>query len=280
MVIINKGKCNGCKICTDICHEHCMDIENNLITIRYNQCSTCGQCIAICPQQALTWDNVQPTAFNKEILPSDKQVDELLKERRTIRDFSDRKIDKILLEEIINYGIYAPAHSFDFRAIIVDDDKIKDLIDKILMQVTFRIYNLIRSVILQKIARLISPVLEAEYLKAKSKLSVVVERNTVFPTFPSAFILIIADKRVPLSLESAQYALYNMNLYSQTKGLGCRNLVGNQGILNKNKSFRKKLGLKKNERIRGMIGIGYPKFKFKNKVQGKKMSIQWNGIQN
>ena len=178
MVIINKGKCNGCKICIDICHEHCMNIENNLITIKYSQCSTCGQCIAICPQQALTWDNVQPAAFNKEVMPSDKQVDELLKERRTIRDFSDRKIDKILLEEIINYGIYAPAHSFDFRTIIVDDDKIKDLIDKILMQVTFRIYNLIKSVILQKIARLISPVLEAEYLKAKSKLSVVVERNT------------------------------------------------------------------------------------------------------
>ena len=85
---------------------------------------------------------------------------------------------------------------------------------------------------------------------------------------------------MPFSLESAQYALYNMNLYSQTKGLGCRNLAGNQGILNKNKSFRKRLGLKKNEHIRGMIGIGYPKFKFKNKVQGEKMSIQWNGIQN
>jgi NAD-dependent dihydropyrimidine dehydrogenase PreA subunit/nitroreductase len=280
MVVINNEKCNGCKICTDICHEHCMYIEDNLITIRYNQCSTCGQCVAICPRQALSWDNVQPTAFNKELLPSDKQVDELLKERRTVRDFSDRKIDKILLGEIINYGIYAPANSFDFRVIIVDDDEIKALIDKILMQVTLRIYNLIRYSILQKISRLISPVLEAEFIKAKSKISVVVERNTVFPTFPSAFIIIIADKRVPLSLESAQYALYNMNLYSQTKGLGCRNLVGNQGILNKNKSFRKRLGLKKNERICGMMGIGYPKFKFKNKVEGKKMSIQWNGVQN
>jgi ferredoxin len=276
MIKIDSDKCNACGLCTKICHESCLRLDDNILKVDYKFCSTCTQCIAICPQQALTWDNVQPTAFNKEVLPTDKQVDELLKERRTIRDFSDRKIDKILLEEIINYGVYAPAHSFDFRAIIVDDDKIKDLIDKILMQVTFRIYNLIRSVILQKIAKLISPVLEAEYLKAKSKLSVVVERNTVFPTFPSAFILIIADKRVPFSLESAQYALYNMNLYSQTKGLGCRNLVGNQRILNKNKSFRKRLGLKKNERICGMIGIGYTKFKFKNKVQGKKMNIQWN----
>lgn len=128
----------------------------------------------------------------------------------------------------------------------------------------------LRSGILQKIARLISPVLETEYLKAKSKLSLVAGRNTVFPAFPSAFILIIADKSVPLTLESAQYALYNMNmnLYSQTKGLGCRNLVGNQGILNGNKSFRRRLGLKKNERIRGMMGIGY---------QSQNLGIKWKG---
>ena len=29
-----------------------------------------------------------------------------------------------------------------------------------------------------------------------------------------------------------------------------------------------------------MTGIDYPKFKFRNKVEGEKMSIQWNGIQN
>jgi hypothetical protein len=139
---------------------------------------------------------------------------------------------------------------------------------------------LIKHRILQKLAKLISPVFEAELLKAKSKLSMVVDRNSVFPTFPSAIIFVIADKKVPLSLESAQYALYNINLYAQTKGLGCRNLVGNQGILNRNKSFRKSLGLRKNEQIRGIMGVGYPKFKFKNKVEGKKMNIQWNGGQN
>ncbi len=280
MVVINKEKCKGCKTCTSICHENCMYIENNLITIRYNYCSTCGQCIAICPHQALSWDNVQPIVFNKEKLPTDEQVDELLKERRTIRDFSDLKINKALLEEIVNYGMYAPTHSFDFRTIIIDNDEIKELIDKILMRITTRIYNLIKPRIIHKLAKLISPVLEAEYLKAQSKLSVVIKRNTVFPSFPSAFIFIIADKSVPLSIESAQYALYNINLYAQIKGLGCRNLVGNQAYLNKNKSFRKKINLKKNERIQGTIGIGYPKYKFKNKVEGKKMNIQWNGGQN
>ncbi len=280
MVIIDNEKCTGCKICMNICHEHCMDIENNLITIRYNDCSNCSQCIAICPQQALSWDNIQPIAFNNEKLPTDEQVDELLKERRTIRSFSDQKINKILLEEIIDYGMYAPAHSFDFRTIIVDDDKIKELIDKILMRFTTRIYYLLKPRIIGRLAKLISPVFESEYLKAKSKLALIVDRNTAFPTFPSAFIFIIAYKRVPLSLESAQYALYNINLYAQTKGLGCRNLVGNQKILNNNKLFRKRLRLKKNEQICGVMGIGYPKFKFKYKVQGKKMRIQWNSGQN
>jgi nitroreductase len=257
-----------------------MYLENNHIIINYNSCSTCGQCIAICPHQALSWDNIQPIKFNKEKLPTVEQIDELLKERRTIRDFAEHKIDKILLEEIVNFGIYAPAHSFEFRTIIVDDDNIKKLIDIILMRATKRIYNIIKYGILQRLARLISPVLEAEYLKAKSKLSAVVRRNTVFPSFPSAFIFIIADKRVPLSIESAQYALYNINLYAQIKGLGCRNLVGNRGILNRSKSFRKKLGLKKKEQILGLMGIGYPKYKFKNKVEGKKVNIQWNQLQN
>jgi ferredoxin len=280
MVIIDNEKCTGCGICIQICHEDCMGIENNLVTIRHNHCSTCGQCIAICPLQALSWDNIQPIAFNKKKLPDDEQIDELLKERHTIRDFSERKIDKAQLEEIVNYGMYAPAHSFDFRTIIIDDDIIKELIDKILVRVTVRIYNLIKPKILQKIAKLISPVLEAEYLKAKSKLALVVKRNTEFPTFPAAFIFIVAGKNVPLSLESAQYALYNMNLFAQIKGLGCRNLVGSQGILNRSRSFRKLLGLKRNELIRGSMGIGYPKFKFKNKVQGRKISIQWNRRQN
>jgi len=89
-------------------------------------------------------------------------------------------------------------------------------------------------------------------------------------------VMIVGGKRIPLSLESAQYALYNIDLYAQTLGLGCRNLVGNQMFLNRSKSLRKLLKIGKDEKVYGTIAIGYPAIKFKNKVVGKQIPIQWN----
>lgn len=48
-------------------------------------------------------------------------------------------------------------------------------------------------------------------------------------------------------------------------------------ILNKSQLIRNLLGLKKSEKIFAIMGLGYPAIKFKNKVIGKKMTIQWNG---
>ena len=51
-------------------------------------------------------------------------------------------------------------------------------------------------------------------------------------------------------------------------------------ILNVNKKFIKSIGLDKNEKIFGTITMGYPAVKFRNKVLGKKINIQWNTIKN
>ena len=68
-----------------------------------------------------------------------------------------------------------------------------------------------------------------------------------------------------------------MNLVAQAMGLGCRNLVGNQSILNRSHALREELRLKKSERIFGLLGIGHPDVKFVNKVEGRSLSLQWNG---
>jgi len=92
--------------------------------------------------------------------------------------------------------------------------------------------------------------------------------------------LIVGDKRTPLSSESAQYALYNIDLYAQSKGISGSSMVGNQMVLNKNKEFRKLIGINKNERIFGSISMGYSAVRFRNKVLGKNIPIQWNALSN
>ncbi len=279
MIIIDHDKCNLCRVCEAICHEYCINIENDTLTIDYKYCSTCTQCIAICPRKALSWDNVKPESFNKSLYPSPDQIDELLRERRTIRDYTGRGIDRSILEEITEYLVYAPTHNFNFRIMIIDDEQMIEFIDSIILKFALKTYKWFYSTpIIYSLLKIFTPSREHEYLKAKPKLEAAERRKSGFKTKPAAIIVIIGDKRIPLSLESAQYALYNMDLYAQTRGLACRNLVGNQRVINRNKQFRRMAGLKPEERIFGILTLGYAAVKFKNKVDGKKPLIQWNDI--
>jgi nitroreductase len=225
----------------------------------------------------LSWDNIEPESFNRSLYPSPDQMDELFRERRTIRDYKGKKIDRLLLEELAGYIVYAPTHNFNFRIIIIDDELIIDLIDSIILKFVKITYNwFYKNNVIYSLLRLFSPSREHEYLKAKPKLEAAKRREGGFKTKPAAIIMIIGDKRIPLGLESAQYALYNMDLYAQVRGLACRNLVGNQKVINNNNKFRRLVGFKPEERIFGVLTLGYPAVRFRNKVKGKKVMIQWN----
>lgn len=277
MIVIDQKKCNGCGLCTKICHESCMQFYNNFLYIDHKYCSTCTQCIAICPEQALSWDNIKPESFDKSLYPDSASMAELLMERRTVRDFTGKKIDRSLLEEIAGYAIYAPTHDFNLRIIIIDDESLIKRIDSLILNFSLNLYKWVyKPGIIHFLIKLVTPGLESEYLKAKPKLENTRRRNSGFKTKPAAIIMIIGNRRIPLSLESAQYALYNIDLYAQVRGIACRNLVGNQMILNGNKKFRKLIGLNKNDRIYGTLLVGYPAIRFRNKVIGKKIRIDWN----
>lgn len=278
MVTIEQDKCTGCGVCVRICHEHCMTVHSRKISIDYASCSTCTQCVAACPERALAWDYIYATPFNAELMPTPDQMDELLKQRRTVRHFKSDKISREALEKLATYGAYAPTHSHNFRMVIIDDGSIIDVMDRVLMKYTSRLYSLLfKPKIIYFTMKLFAPSMEGEYLRAKTKVQAGVKKGSIVRSGPAAFIAVIGSSHTPLNLESAQYIIYNLTLVAQAMGWGCRNMVGNQAILNRNGGFRKVLNLNKADRIFGLVGIGYPSAKYLNKVEGRKLPIQWNG---
>lgn len=276
MITIYQNSCNSCGLCVKICHEHCMTLKENNIQIDHDVCSHCCQCVAVCPTRALGWNGEKPIPFNKKNLPSPEQINELLMERRTIRFFKKDKIDRKDIEKVINLGNFAPSHSPTFRTIAVDDNKIIKQIDREVYHNNKKIYRyLFKPKIMKWLVKMVSGVYQYEFNKAKSKLESSLEHECAYPNRPPVLIFVVGDKRIPLMMESAQYVLYNMMLAAQVRGLGCRNLVGNQMFLTKNKKIRRILGIIKHERIFGFMGIGYPAIKFSNKFQGRDMPVQW-----
>lgn len=282
MVTINESKCRACGDCIKICHEYCMHLVNESISINYKLCSTCGQCIAVCTQQALDWNHNPPQKFSLKNFPSPEEVGELLGQRRTIRHFKKEKPARSLVEEIVNYGILAPSHHHDFRVQIIDEDELLEFIDRTVYHNNQRIYRfLYKPKWVQSLIKKFSANRQfLEYQRARPKLENSLKIGKAYANLPPVIILILGRKNLPLAIESAQYILYNMNLYGMSRGLGGRILVGNQMFLNKDAGLRKYLGISKKEKICGMIGIGYPAVKFRNKIMGRKFDIQWNSSSN
>jgi nitroreductase/NAD-dependent dihydropyrimidine dehydrogenase PreA subunit len=274
MITIDKDKCTGCGLCEKICHESCIAVVDNSPNINYEVCSTCTQCIAVCPQKSLTWDNKPPIAYNKINLPSPEQLDELFRERRSTRLFKKDKIERAQLEEIVKCGIYAPTENFRLRAIIVDDEAIIEALEQVLMKITMRIYRFVfQPKFLSGLARMIG--LSHTYLRSKAKVEEAVKRGHAFSSMPTAMVFIVGEKRIPLSDASAQYALSNMIYFAQSQGIGSC-LSGNGPLFfDKDKEVRKHLKLHRRENILGALFLGYPVIKFANKVVGKAMAIQW-----
>jgi nitroreductase len=253
-----------------------MTLVDGVPSVDLAYCSTCTQCIAICPQQAISWNSTPPEAYDRARLSTPEQIDELLKERRTIRRFKRKKIERALLEEIVSYGIYAPTNNYHLRAVVVEDKTMIEALDQIMVRFSARILRLFYK------PRLLFALLSRlwptpDYSLNKPKLEAVAERGYTFDHHASAMVFIIGDRKTPLSEASAQYALYNMVLYAQTKGVGSCMWGPGQIFLTRTREARQILGMERHERIYGTVLLGYPAVKFANKVHGKALPIQWNG---
>lgn len=117
-------------MCATVCHNGCVVISGGRARISRALCDRCAQCVAVCPQRALSWDGVPSLPVDEACLPSVEQLDELFKERRSTRFFKGDRIDRSLLHEIVSYGAYAPTNNHDLRVVIVDDRQVIEALER------------------------------------------------------------------------------------------------------------------------------------------------------
>jgi len=95
--------------------------------IHEDLCFSCGHCVAICPQEAITHRDFPQGSVNQinlDILPSPEQVFELIKIRRSIRAFKDKPVERDSIERIIAAARYAPSgHNAQSTEFVVVQEK-------------------------------------------------------------------------------------------------------------------------------------------------------------
>ena len=114
---INKEICNGCGLCVSVCKDFGLQITDEKVALTETPlfgCVACGHCMAICPTGAIE-------IYGRELSPNDlfelpnrntaanyEQLLNLLKLRRSVREFKKQTVEKELINKIIEAACTAP----------------------------------------------------------------------------------------------------------------------------------------------------------------------------
>jgi nitroreductase/NAD-dependent dihydropyrimidine dehydrogenase PreA subunit len=264
---IDKEKCTNCKQCIQECGRGYFTVTKKG-DVRFNEklstCNICGHCIAICPEEAIITKNLDdvvtfPGIDSPETILESDNLLKLLRAKRSIRRYKNKKVPKELLDKIFEAMRYAPSASNNrnWRYVIISDpEKIQTLSDEIVKvnyaymgfqsgEQALQYFKSIGRSIFHK-----APHLIVLYYK-------VVEKSTVM---------------VGLRANDAGIALTYGMLEAETLGLGTCWIGMVQGSVPMNKEILKILGIK--GMVLGAFTLGYPAVKYRRAVPRTPLKIK------
>ena len=116
LVTIDHTLCRRDGICRAVCPMNLFEEDNERFPVFRNgaeqNCIACGHCVAVCPTGALGHEQLpleNAPLIDHSLTASAVAVDQLIKGRRSIREFSDEPVGKTLVEEIIDASRFAPS---------------------------------------------------------------------------------------------------------------------------------------------------------------------------
>jgi Fe-S-cluster-containing hydrogenase component 2 len=125
---IDVESCSGCGLCKSVCIRDNIEIDETAYETKGN-CFECGHCMAICPEGAINL-----IAFNDKLerieeydsrkIPVDyDDLLQLLKQRRSIRWFKNKKVDKDTFNKLFEGAYYSPSaqNQQDVEFVVLDE---------------------------------------------------------------------------------------------------------------------------------------------------------------
>lgn len=124
--VIDKSKCNGCKLCERQCKSSCIDMENHKID--YSRCVACMDCIDTCRHGAITFGNRFSRRFAshndiQEVAHDDKTADI---QNNTIKAADNGRRTFIATAAIVGSAVAAQAQGRKRRMPLVKEKKRND----------------------------------------------------------------------------------------------------------------------------------------------------------
>ena len=280
--------CQKCGLCAMTCmstvfHQEAKGIMPTIGDLE--RCYGCGQCVAICPQGAITHSRypegtVHP--IRSEVLPTYDHIRELIRSRRSKRLYRDREVERDVIEKVLDVARCGPSgHNSQTTEFIVIQDKdmiheISALTAKSFAKMAKRVQTPVAKVVMRLTLGQREATAYAEVGPELAGIAAMFERGEDYILREAPVLLLfIADDLDFFASQNANLAVQNATLAAETLGLGCFY----PGFVLMAHSFdddiAKLISLPEHYQIYGALAMGYPKIKFKRWPERNPPKVTW-----
>ena len=287
--IINQDLCKKCYLCKEVCPVNMIGVDDdgliNFIKERESLCLECGQCMAVCTTNAV---KIKKYSYEKDFVElPENTVDyqnyiNFLATRRSVRNFKKQKVEKNIIEQILESLKYAPYGAEPDKVEITVVNK-REIIGKALPLTEKFLDDIVKWVDNPLISRII------KYKKGIETFNTI--QNHLYPMSKlenyklkygdritrgaPAIIIFHADKGAEEHTNNALiYATYAM-FAIHSLGLGGTLNGIMPAAINKNKKIKNIFKIPdENEAIISIV-FGYPKYKYKKTIKRGSKKTYW-----
>ncbi len=282
--------CIKCNKCVDICPRYIFFPSKNEIKLRdLETCNDCGHCIAICPVDAIYHNRLIKDSVEAEYPLANEhfnydQTLMLIRQRRSIRYFSDKTLSKEQILRLIQFGRYAPtghnARKVNYT-IVMGREKVVTILSEVI-EAFKKIREQVTKPILRFLALLIGKRKKVEKVRRslyRLNSHITYWEAKIDKVFhnASSLILIHADENMPSPFEDCVIAAENIMLGAQSIELGATYIGYLVKAWEHSKDVRELINLPINHSLYAVLAVGKPNHNFKRVVSRPEPKlIYWN----
>ncbi len=286
---INQNRCQKCKLCIEICPVNIIAVDEaglvNFIPERESICLECGQCMAVCTNDAV---NITKYTYEDNLfeLPDNtvnyKRYIDFIATRRSIRNFKTKAVEKEVVEKILNVLDYAPYGAAPNKVEITVVNNRRKIEDILPLSEQF-LDDIVKWVENPFISRMIKHKKGIEtfntiknHLYPMSKLdNYKLKYGDRITRGAPAIMIFHADKGAEEHTDNSLiYAVYIMfAIHSLGLGAVMNGII--PAAINKVKQIKRMFNIPQNHEAVISILFGYPKYKYKKAVKRGKKKINW-----
>lgn len=291
--IIDQEKCNGCGLCELVCPNRTISMINNKAVVTGDRSQNCGHCAAVCPVDAIQVSAIDDSAFSFETfrvgdrwLPpghfNTQELIRLMRSRRSCRNFSDRPVDRRVLQDLVKTGISAPSGTNSQKwtfSILPTRQALMELGEQI-GQFFHRLNRMAEKPWLRRLLKAIGkPQLDNYYKEYYDSVREGLEeweqsgRDLLFHG-AAAGIVVGSRPGASCPMEDAMLATGNILLAAHSMGLGTCLIGFAVSAMNEDASIKRFIGIPDEETVYAVIALGYSTEKYRGLAGRRKPVVR------